>query len=70
MTKEDYLMENLHNHDIDSTTWQIRQALIDMASNLDTGYINGTFARTAEIGYVESFIDELVNKIFEDFKTK
>lgn len=58
--------EDLENLPLEHPMWSIRQALIDMASNLDTEYVNGSFARWAEIGYVESYIEELIEYITKE----
>ena len=49
----------------DSPLWDIRQALVDMADNLDTDYVQGTIARNNEIDSVEHSIDCFLDLIDE-----
>ena len=50
---------------LNSQLWDIRQALIDMADNLDTDYVQGTIVRNKQIDYVEQEIDSFLDLINE-----
>ena len=58
-------LKNLTIDTPDSPLWNIRQALIDMADNLDTDYVQGTIVRNKEIDYVEQEIDSFLDLINE-----
>lgn len=70
MQIDKYLMKNVEQQPPTEQIWNIRQALIDMASNLDQSRICGTYERNRNIDMVESEIDILVNSIFENLNTK
>lgn len=58
--------KNIKELPLDHPMWEIRQSLIDMASNLDSGYVNGQAARNSEIDCVENAIENLIS--YEDHK--
>jgi hypothetical protein len=70
ITRDDALMKNVEKQNISARTWDVRQALMDMASNLDQPYVLGSIERNHEICYVEDTIDTVINELYDSFESE